>query len=100
MAGRWRRCTTRPGWTAAGRLAVTLTPDVVVAATGYRPDLGSLVGDLGVLDERGLPRQEAAIAPGGPGLYLAGYRNPLTGALRELRFEAPAIADAVAADSR
>jgi putative flavoprotein involved in K+ transport len=56
------------------------------------------VGDLGVLDEPAAGGRE--IAPGGPGLYFAGYRNPLTGALRELRFEAPAIADAVAAESR
>lgn len=83
------------------RGGVTLTPDAVIAATGYRPDLGSLVGDLGVLDERGLPRAGSGKTPTGrPGLYFAGYRNPLTGALRELRFEAPAIADAVAADYR
>jgi putative flavoprotein involved in K+ transport len=83
------------------RGGVTLTPDAVVAATGYRPDLGSLVGNLGVLDERGLPVPgDGETAAGRPGLYFAGYKNPLTGALRELRFEAPAIADAVAADSR
>ena len=33
-----------------------ITPDVVIAATGYRRGLEPLVGDLGVLDERGLPR--------------------------------------------
>ena len=33
-----------------------ITPDVIVAATGYRRGLEALVGDLGVLDERGLPR--------------------------------------------
>jgi hypothetical protein len=48
-----------------------------------------------------LPKAGGGETPTGrPGLYFAGYRNPLTGALRELRFEAPAIADAVAADSR
>jgi hypothetical protein len=59
------------------------------------------VGDLGVLDKRGLPKAGGReIAAGGQDLQFAGYKNPLTGALRELRFEAPAIADAVAADSR
>ena len=33
-----------------------VTPDVVVAATGYRRGLEPLVGDLDVLDDRGLPR--------------------------------------------
>lgn len=33
-----------------------LRPDVVVCATGYRRGLESLVGHLGVLDERGAPR--------------------------------------------
>lgn len=81
------------------RGGVTLTPDAVIAATGYRPALGQLVGDLGVLDQRGLPSAGGGQAlPGQPGLYFAGYRNPLTGALRELRFEAPAIADTVAGD--
>jgi putative flavoprotein involved in K+ transport len=78
---------------------VTLTPDAVIAATGYRAGLGELVGDLGVLDQLGLPSAGGGEPlPGQPGLYFTGYRNPLTGALRELRFEAPAIADAVAED--
>lgn len=33
-----------------------LHPDVVICATGYRRGLDSLVGHLGVLDERGVPR--------------------------------------------
>jgi hypothetical protein len=33
-----------------------LHPDVLVCATGYRRGLESLVGQLGVLDERGVPR--------------------------------------------
>jgi putative flavoprotein involved in K+ transport len=76
-----------------------LTPDAVIAATGYRADLWALVGDLGVLDERGLPSAGGGKTPTGqPGIHFTGYRNPLTGALRELRFEAPAIATAVAAE--
>jgi putative flavoprotein involved in K+ transport len=77
------------------RGGATLTPDAVIAATGYRPDLRRLVGDLGVLDERGLP--SAVVEAAAPSLYFTGFRNPLTGALRELRFEAPQIARAIAA---
>lgn len=47
-------------------------PDAVIAATGYRPGLEPLVGHLGLLDERGVPRaprgEEAA-----PGLRFIGY---------------------------
>ena len=64
-----------------------LTPAVVIAATGYRRGLEPLVGDLGVLDERGRPSRALS------GLYFAGYRNPLSGNLRELGLEARVIAD-------
>jgi putative flavoprotein involved in K+ transport len=44
-------------------------PDAIIAATGYRPDLGRLVGDLGVLDESGQPRVHGAqTLPEAPGL--------------------------------
>jgi cation diffusion facilitator CzcD-associated flavoprotein CzcO len=47
-------------------------PDAVIAATGYRTGLGSVVGHLGVLDERGVPR--VAEAEAAPGLRFVGYR--------------------------
>ncbi|HEX3328470.1 MAG TPA: NAD(P)/FAD-dependent oxidoreductase [Gaiellales bacterium] len=73
-----------------------LRPDSVVAATGYRPALVPLVGHLGVLGPDGLPlHQGGAVHPAVPGLHFAGFRNPITGALRELRFEAAAIASAI-----
>ena len=55
-------------------------PDVVVAATGYGTGLEPLVGHLGVLGERGLPR-EATGGPAAPGLWFVGYvlRPGLTG---------------------
>jgi cation diffusion facilitator CzcD-associated flavoprotein CzcO len=47
-------------------------PEVIIAATGYRRGLEPIVGHLGVLDERGVPRavggEEAA-----PGLRFVGY---------------------------
>lgn len=70
-------------------------PDVVVAATGYRRGLEPLVGHLGVLDERGLPRSHGAHAPR-PGLYLTGFTTPISGMFRELRLDAERIARAIA----
>ena len=64
-----------------------LTPDVVVSATGYRRALEPLVGEMGVLDERGRPTARKV-----PGLFFAGYTNPLSGNLRELGIEAREIA--------
>jgi putative flavoprotein involved in K+ transport len=46
--------------------------DAVIAATGYRTGLEPVVGHLGVLDERGVPRVAAAEAA--PGLRFVGYR--------------------------
>jgi len=37
-----------------------LQPDAVICATGYRRGLEPFVGNLGVLDERGAPRANAA----------------------------------------
>jgi putative flavoprotein involved in K+ transport len=45
-----------------------ISPDTVIAATGYRPALEPLVGHLGVLDARGLPRAA------GPDAAAAGLR--------------------------
>ena len=73
-----------------------VSPDVVIAATGYRPGLEPLVGHLGLLGARGDPRVHgAATHPAAPRLYFTGFRNPVTGALRELRHESNAIARAV-----
>jgi putative flavoprotein involved in K+ transport len=72
-----------------------LPVDAVIAATGYRPALEGLVGHLGVLDARGLPlRHGADTHPDVPDLHFAGFRNPITGALRAIHREAVDIADA------
>ncbi len=73
-----------------------LTVDAVIAATGYRRGLESLVGHLGVLDRSGLPfalgaRTHAAA----PGLYFIGYSNPISGNLREMGSDARGIARAI-----
>jgi putative flavoprotein involved in K+ transport len=73
-----------------------LRPDAVVAATGYRPALVPLAGHLGVLGPDGLPlRHGGDVHPAVPNLHFTGFRNPITGALRELRFESAAIASAI-----
>jgi hypothetical protein len=47
-------------------------PDAVIAATGYRSGLEPVVGHLGVLDERGVPRVRGG-AEAAPGLRFVGY---------------------------
>ena len=73
------------------------TPDAIIAATGYRRGLEPLVGELDVLDERGLPRVHGPhTSPSAPGLYFTGYTNPISGMFRELRIDADRIAGAIA----
>jgi hypothetical protein len=74
-----------------------IAPDAVIAATGYRQGLQSLVGHLGVLDARGRPAVHGGQAhPAAPGLYFTGFTNPISGMFRELRLDARKIARAVA----
>ncbi|MEU4349137.1 NAD(P)/FAD-dependent oxidoreductase [Streptomyces sp. NPDC023838] len=74
-----------------------ISPEVVVAATGYRRALEGLVGELGVLDGRGRPTVHGGrTAPTAPGLYFTGFTNPISGMLRELAIDAEKIAKAVA----
>src|SRR5580700_8570971 len=49
-----------------------ISPQAVIAATGSRRGLEKLVGDLGVLDNAGMPRVHGG-APAAPGLYFVGY---------------------------
>ena len=73
----------------------SVEPDAVIAATGYRLGLESLVGHLGVLDARGAPRYRGGEEdPSAPGLHFIGYLNPLSGRLWSIRSEARRIADA------
>ncbi|MFF4834759.1 flavin-containing monooxygenase [Streptomyces sp. NPDC001315] len=74
-----------------------ISPDAVVAATGYVRALEDLVGHLDVLDARGKPVVHGARAPrNAPGLYFTGFTNPISGMLRELSIDAEKIAKAVA----
>ena len=64
--------------------------DTVVAAIGFTPGLEPLVGELGVLDEHGLPRS----ANPASGLFFNGYRFNLSAGLPFFKTEARRIARA------
>jgi cation diffusion facilitator CzcD-associated flavoprotein CzcO len=70
--------------------------DAVISATGYRARLDRFLENAGeYLDRNGYPRwhgQEASR----PGLYFIGFRNPITGMLREIAIEARRIAKDIA----
>ena len=65
------------------------SPDAVIAGTGYTPGLDTVLGPLGLIDDRGLPtvgsRGGAARAPG---LHTVGISIRLSGQLREIAKDA------------
>jgi putative flavoprotein involved in K+ transport len=76
-----------------------VSPEAVIAATGYRRGLEPLVGHLGVLEPDGRPAVHGAHAhPNAPGLYFVGFTNPLSGNLRELGIDARKLARAISQD--
>jgi putative flavoprotein involved in K+ transport len=73
-----------------------VSPDTVIAATGYERALENLVGHLGVLDERGRPVVHGGRAAAqAPGLYFTGFTNPISGMFREMAIDARKIAKAL-----
>jgi putative flavoprotein involved in K+ transport len=73
-----------------------IDPDVVIAATGFRAGLNEIVGQLGILDPRGLPVATDG-EPALPGLWFVGFKPTLGGQLREGSIAARHVAAAVAA---
>ena len=66
--------------------------DAIVLATGFRPDLGTLLPGLdGVLDAHGAPLCTGA-ETSAPGLFFCGQIASPTGQLREIGLEARRIA--------
>lgn len=64
----------------------------IVLATGYRAGIHAFLDPaIAQLDDRGLP-QHHGTAGAAPGLFFCGFRNPSTGALREMGIEAQRIA--------
>jgi putative flavoprotein involved in K+ transport len=67
--------------------------DAVVAATGFRPDVLRLLGDLPVVSPEGRPVINGADQlPGFAGLYFIGFVSPFGGHLRQDGIDARAIA--------
>lgn len=66
--------------------------EAIIFATGYTPSLGRVIdGFETIADARGRPHrfgEETGIA----GLYFVGFKNPPTGALREIALEASRVA--------
>lgn len=76
-----------------------ITPDTVIAATGYTRSLENLVGHLDVLDARGLPVVNGARTPqNAPGLHFTGFVTPISGTFREVAIDAEKIAKVIAKD--
>ncbi len=71
--------------------------EAVIFATGYTPSIGKVIeGFEAIADARGRPHrfgEETGIA----GLYFVGFKNPPTGALREIALEAPRVARSIRA---
>lgn len=78
-----------------------LTPDTVIAATGYSSGLDELLPGPDILDASGRPVAHGPqTCPAAPHLYFAGFTNPLSGALYQAGVEARGIARAIAAEAR
>jgi pyridine nucleotide-disulfide oxidoreductase len=76
---------------------VVLPFEAIILATGYSSGLDEVIkGFESIADARGRPNRlgdETRI----PGLYFVGFRNPPTGALREIALEAPRVARSIRA---
>lgn len=74
----------------------TLNMDVIVAGTGYTTGLESLIKYPEALAKDGKPTVDAdGHSTVARGLFFIGYRNPLSGQLREIGLQAPGVATAV-----
>lgn len=70
--------------------------DVVILATGYRPALRELLDAPELIDEDGRPR---LVPPGNESsrtIHFIGYRNTMTGLLREVGIDAEQVAERIA----
>lgn len=68
-------------------------PDVVIAATGWRPALAPLIGHLGLLGPSGLPTHLPT------GLHLVGFGAPITGYIHAAGYDAASVVSAVTGGS-
>ncbi|CDX19515.1 FAD dependent oxidoreductase [Mesorhizobium sp. ORS 3324] len=78
-----------------------ISPDIVIAATGYRTGLEAMVGRLGVLDAKGVPLFNGPAGdPKLPGLWFTGMRPSIRGCFANARIQGAAIAAKVARPKR
>jgi indole-3-pyruvate monooxygenase len=69
--------------------------EAIIFATGYTSGLDTVIkGFETIADARGRPDRFGE-ETGIPGLYFVGFRNPPTGALREIALEAPRVARSI-----
>jgi indole-3-pyruvate monooxygenase len=69
--------------------------EAIILATGYISGLDKMIEDFATIaDARGRPHRFGE-ETGIPGLYFVGFRNPATGALREIALEAPRVARSI-----
>ncbi len=68
---------------------------MIIAATGFDPDLDGLVGHLGVLDDHGNPRGGFS-SDLGDGMFAIGHGIPPNGPLRAIRLAATPLAAQIA----
>lgn len=73
-----------------------IEPDVVIAATGYRSGLETMVGNLSVLDAKGVSKANGGTPTGQPGLWFIGMRPSLTSYFHSAGIQARAIARQIA----
>lgn len=73
-----------------------IAPDAAIAATGYEHGLEPLVGHHDLLDEEGKPTVNGLPAAA-PGLWFAGFDEPLIGPLQSFRLDSGPIARDIAA---
>ena len=64
----------------------------IVFATGYTPGLERMVDGFDAIADLWHRPHRFAEETAIPGLYFVGFRNPATGALREIALEAPRVA--------
>ena len=85
-------------WFADGS---TCAPDVVICATGYRPDLDQLVGHLVELDTSGMPPFTGAMSsPPHPGLWFFGLDRSIYGNMHIRRRQARQLGRQIAKQTR
>ncbi|MDF1660917.1 MAG: NAD(P)/FAD-dependent oxidoreductase, partial [Planctomycetota bacterium] len=74
--------------------------DTVLLCTGYRARIDRIFPEAEkLINERGYPKWHGEEVPLADykGLYFLGFSNPIAGALRQIHFEAVAIAKSIAA---